>query len=145
MGYSDDELDELAGLVKAKSGPKPKKKVKKKAKRVVKLPVKLGADGSGQVNLEPIRGLPTKVERSKDLAVRLEKENFDPIEYMLGLMRDSDDDSITDLERAKMAKDLLTYMYQKQKSVETKETKDFTINIVKRNFALDDDGKVIDV
>jgi len=147
MSIPQEELIRLAGLEKKKPVRKSsKKKVKSKLlPDRVEIPPSVVAESRNEII--PERGRKTEKEHMEDLVTDLKSLGIDPLKEMVEILysRDGGDGSIDDKTRLTFLDKLVEKAYAKKKSVEKKETHDYTFNIVTKKFKQDENGEVIDV
>ena len=88
----------------------------------------------------------TRREVLESVVDKLESIGFDPVSNLVDMVKHPERYGLEGKDLIKINSELLKYIHPTKKSVEKKETKDYQINIVQRNFAIcPDTGKVIDV
>ena len=94
---------------------------------------------------ESSRGHLTKGEVIKSVAEKLNAMGFDPVLNMVDMFKNPDVYGLEGKDLIRINSDLIKYVHPSQKAIEKKESKEYTINVVRKNYVLDDNGKVIDI
>jgi hypothetical protein len=155
-----EELAELTGNVKKSGGVRPgsgrkrkdgsepiKRKATPKMVQASKESPRLEHDVSSKLSDAPAkgRGRPTKPEMKKEILDRLMDLGFDPVENMVNMCMDPELYGLDGKDLIKINSEFMGYIHGKKKSIEKKEEHSYRIEVVRKDFRLDDKGEVVDI
>lgn len=146
------ELDAMNGIVDGRGDHWKEKRLaageKPPLKKVPKKNDKLLHDAKSLLDVGPVkggRGKLTLKEMTKDLPAKLVALGLDPIDYIAQMLKDPDAFGLEGKDVLGGLFKLADKLHATRKAVEIKEEKHWKLEVVKRDFEVDDDGEVVDV
>ena len=155
-----EELVELTGNKKKSGGKRAgsgrkradgsepiKRKATPKMVKVSKESPRLEHDVSSKLSNAPAggRGRATKPEMKKEILERLMELGFDPVENMVNMCMSPEEYGLEGKDLIKINSEFMSYIHGKKKSIEKKEEHSYRIEVIRKDFRLDDSGGVVDV
>ena len=81
----------------------------------------------------------------KEILDRLMELGFDPVENMVNMCMDPELYGLDGKDLIKINSEFMGYIHGKKKSIEKKEEHSYRIEVVRKDFRLDDKGEVVDI